>query len=316
MCSTSTKLWPGRLGYTLFFLLAIVAPAFPQLVQSLRFEVPLGGNEKNFDVIPTQDDGLYLQRRVITTEGDQIEVARLDTTFRAVWRGYLPIERTSVLMGSRTSHGYLYMLFRQPAIKDLMLYAIDQRQGNFVRYTIKNFIPFIPSEFQVAPQAVIIGGYFNRIPVVIYFPFAGQKTKVLPGLLNESGELTQIRPYADGSFDVLISARNMQGQQTIWIKNYDPEGNLLRNLALEPAHRAEVDALVTEAKGRWDFQRIRADVIASQKQRRAIHAALTTGRIAPWDYAPRNEAAASYYRNYDSARPDPDRPLRRPRPAG
>ena len=49
---------------------------------------------------------------------------------------------------------------------------------------------------------------------------------------------------------------------------------------------------------------------------RAIHAALTTGRIAPWDYAPRTEAAASYYRNYDSARPDPDRLLRRPRPAG
>ncbi len=234
MYSTSTKLWPGRLAYTLFFLLAIITPAFPQLIQSLRFEVPLGGNEKNYDVIPTQDDGLYLQRRVITTEGDQMEVARLDTAFRAVWRGYLPVEHTSVLMGSRTSHGYLYMLFRQPAVKDLMLYAIDQRQGNFVRYTIKNFIPFIPSEFQVAPQAVIIGGYFNRIPVVIYFPFAGQKTKVLPGLLNESGELTQIRPYGDGSFDVLISARNMQGQQTIWIKNYDPEGNLLRNLALEP----------------------------------------------------------------------------------
>jgi len=90
----------------------------------------------------------------------------------------------------------------------------------------------------------------------------------------------------------------------------------LRNLALEPGHRAAVEALVTEAEGRWDFQRIRADVIASQKRRRAIHAALTTGRIAAWDYAPKADAAASYYRNYDSARPDPDRLLRRPRPAG
>jgi len=234
MYSTSIKLWPGRLVYTLFLLLAVTSPAFPQLVQSLRFEVPLGGNEKNFDVIPTADDGLYLYRHVITTEGDQMEVAHLDTTFRARWHGYLPLEKTSVLMGSRTNHGYLYMLFRQPAVKDFMLYAIDQRQGNFVRYIIRNFIPFIPTDFQIAPQAAIIGGYFNRIPVVIYFPFAGQKTKVLPGLLNESGELTQIKPYADGSFDVLISARNIQGQQTIWIKNYDPEGNILRNLALEP----------------------------------------------------------------------------------
>lgn len=90
----------------------------------------------------------------------------------------------------------------------------------------------------------------------------------------------------------------------------------LRNLALEPRHRAEADALVKEAESRWDFRRIRADVIASQRQRRAIHAALATGRIAPWDYAPKTDAAASYHRNYDSARPDPDRLLRRPRPAG
>jgi choline-sulfatase len=90
----------------------------------------------------------------------------------------------------------------------------------------------------------------------------------------------------------------------------------LRNLALEPAHRTAADALVKEAEGRWNFERIRAEVIASQRQRRAIHAALTIGRVTPWDYAPRSDAAASYYRNYDSARPDPDRLLRRPRPAG
>ena len=90
----------------------------------------------------------------------------------------------------------------------------------------------------------------------------------------------------------------------------------LRNLALEPGHRGTVDVLAAEANRRWNFQRIRAEVIASQRQRRAIHAALTTGRVAPWDYAPKSDAASSYYRNYDSARPDPDRLLRRPRPAG
>lgn len=87
----------------------------------------------------------------------------------------------------------------------------------------------------------------------------------------------------------------------------------LRNLALEPAHRTTIDALVREAGERWDFDRIRGEVIASQRQRRAIHAALTTGRIAPWDYAPKSDPAAAYWRNYDASRPDPDRMLRRPR---
>jgi choline-sulfatase len=88
----------------------------------------------------------------------------------------------------------------------------------------------------------------------------------------------------------------------------------LRNLALEPAHDDELRALVQEAEQRWDFPRITADVIASQKRRRMIHAALTSGRVAPWDFAPKTDAAAAYYRNYDTARPDPDRLLRRPRP--
>jgi choline-sulfatase len=93
---------------------------------------------------------------------------------------------------------------------------------------------------------------------------------------------------------------------------HDPQE--LRDLALEPAYRRAVDDLVREAEQRWDFARLRADVIASQKRRRMIHAALTAGRIAPWDYAPKTDSAAAYYRNYDVTRPDPDRALRRPRP--
>jgi len=88
----------------------------------------------------------------------------------------------------------------------------------------------------------------------------------------------------------------------------------LRNLAAEAAHRRAVDALLGEAEQKWDFARIREDVVASQRRRRMIHASLTTGRVAPWDYAPKTDAAAAYYRNYDPARPDPDRALRRPRP--
>jgi hypothetical protein len=57
---------------------------------------------------------------------------------------------------------------------------------------------------------------------------------VLPGLFSEAGELTQIKTHENDSFDVLISARNFSRQRTIWIKSYDPEGDLLRNLALQP----------------------------------------------------------------------------------
>jgi choline-sulfatase len=89
----------------------------------------------------------------------------------------------------------------------------------------------------------------------------------------------------------------------------------LRNLASEPAARKLVEALTAEAEARWDLERLRDQVIASQHRRRLVHRALVTGRIAPWDYAPRMDAAAAYYRNYDPWMPDPDRILRRPSPA-
>jgi hypothetical protein len=139
-------------------------------------------------------------------------------------------------MSKRFENGQLYFLLRYQDFSknNFEVFALDHTNGNFVKYTVKNFIPFTPSEFQVTEKAAIMGGYYNQVPVVIYYSFQTQKAKVLPGLLNENGELTQVKPYPDGTFDVLISARNFKGQQTVWIKNYDAEGDLQSNYALEP----------------------------------------------------------------------------------
>lgn len=101
------------------------------------------------------------------------------------------------------------------------------------------------------------------------------------------------------------------------------DGPMLSDLAADPLERnnlatgeagaAEAAALVAEAEARWDFDALRAAVLESQRRRRVVHEALTTGRIAPWDYAPIVDAAGSYWRNYNDGRPDPDRALRRPR---
>ena len=85
------------------------------------------------------------------------------------------------------------------------------------------------------------------------------------------------------------------------------------DLAGRAEHAGECAALVADANARWDLDALRDAVLDSQRRRRVVHAALTTGRIAPWDYAPTVDAAGSYWRNYNDGRPDPDRALRRPR---
>jgi choline-sulfatase len=105
-----------------------------------------------------------------------------------------------------------------------------------------------------------------------------------------------------------LHSRHLQPE----LYDLDADAGELRNLAQESGARKLVEALTAEAEARWDLDRLRTEVIASQRRRRLVHQALVTGRVAAWDFAPKVDAAAAYYRNYDPKMPDPDRILRRP----
>jgi hypothetical protein len=207
--------------------------ASSQVLQANRIEYPILRDEPNYELIPVDAYGLFLYRRLTD---QHLELVKLDTTLREIWRGYLPLEADYVMLGKRAEKENICFLFRYQDFTrfDFILFVINQANGNFIRYNIKNFIPFSPVEFQVTDSAAIMGGYYNRVPVVTHFSFRTSKSRILPGLLNEAGDLTQIKTYPDGNFDVLIAAKNFSGQKTIWIKNYDAGGELLRNQALEP----------------------------------------------------------------------------------
>ena len=236
MFSTLIKSWLSN-----SVALIIAFSLFPdvnaqQVLQTNRFEIPAPRDEKSYEIIPANEDGIFLYRKLISSTADNIEIIKLDTSFQEKWRGYLPIDKKLLLMGKRTENGKLFFLLRYHDYtrNNFELFAIEQADGDFIKYNIPNFIPFAPTEFQVTKKGAIIGGYYNQVPVVIYYSFLTQKSKILPGLLNENGELTQVKIYPDGTFDVLISARNYKGQQTVWIKNYNPEGDLQSNYSLEP----------------------------------------------------------------------------------
>jgi hypothetical protein len=229
--STLIRWW----STSIFFLVAVALPASAQVLQSQRYEIPMHSFERDFEIIPADTSGLYLYRKIYSGTDDQLHIIKLDTAFQEEWSGFLPIEKNYLLMGKRCFEDKLYLLLRYHdySRNDLLLFVINHSDGNYTRYTVKSFIPFAPSEFQLTSKAALIGGYYNRVPVVMHFSFATFKSKVLPGLFNESGELTQVRTHTNGSFDVLISAVNFQRQRTVWIKNYDPDGDLLRNFSLE-----------------------------------------------------------------------------------
>jgi hypothetical protein len=238
MFSILTKLWLIKtISICSIFLVSSIFPVTrAQVTQTGRFEVPINNHSDFFEIVPASDNGLYVHRRLSGLKKDQFQLIKLDTSFKQSWFGFIPVEKNYRLMGTKAFDEQLFLLLRYKdySKNDLILFIIHETDGHYIQYPIRGFIPFTPTEFQITDKAALIGGYYNRIPVVLHFSFSTFRSKVLPGLFTETGELTQIKTYDDGSFDVLVSAKNHRRQRTLWIKNYSPEGNLYRNLALEP----------------------------------------------------------------------------------
>jgi hypothetical protein len=231
------NLWLSSRGcFTTLVLLGLLFSSDAQVLQTNRFEYPLGPNDHEFQIIPAGLSGIYLTRRYANPGTDFIQILKLDTAFKEQWAGFLPIEDSYTVISRKTEGDQLFLLskFNEYSKHDLILYIVNENTGSYKLHRIRSFIPVTPNEFQITGSAVLIGGYFNRVPVVLHYDLSTLKSKVLPGLFNESGELNQIRVYDDNSFDVLISARNLMKQHTIWLKSYDPDGNLLLNYPLEP----------------------------------------------------------------------------------
>ena len=71
----------------------------------------------------------------------------------------------------------------------------------------------------------------------------------------------------------------------------------VKNLAPMPQHAARVQEFLAEVSRRWDMPALQAEVIASQRRRRLVDAALRKGRYTPWDFQPFRDAGRQYVRN-------------------
>jgi len=70
------------------------------------------------------------------------------------------------------------------------------------------------------------------------------------------------------------------------------------NLATDPAYATEAATFAGEVAERWDSEALRADVIRTQKSRRALYAAMESGQAEHWDYNPPSDASQQYVRNH------------------
>lgn len=102
-----------------------------------------------------------------------------------------------------------------------------------------------------------------------------------PVLMIRRGDLKYI--HCDGDPPQLYDLGNDPGER--------------RNLASDPAFSARAEAFAAEVAERWDSAKLRVDVMATQRSRRALHAAMEAGAGEAWDYNPPSDASQQYVRN-------------------
>ncbi len=70
-----------------------------------------------------------------------------------------------------------------------------------------------------------------------------------------------------------------------------------KNVASDPGYAEAKARFAAEVAERWDGSALRKKIIATQKSRRALHAAMEAGAGEPWDYNPPSDASQQYVRN-------------------
>ena len=228
--------WSKQIIFTLCLLwVGRVLPA--QVVQSGRFEVALNDQESSqFGTQALGENGLVMYRQISGMGQDQLEIIKVDTTFREIWKVHIDVNKTQSLLRVDHHKDSLFLLFKDRFYLggDFQLVNLDLVRGDYTIYIIKNLIPFNPLEFMVTQKAALIGGYYNYRPIVLHFSFSKMRSKILPGFFNTPGELNQLTSDVAGNIEVVVSARNFEKKKSLWIRDYDAEGELIKTTIIRP----------------------------------------------------------------------------------
>jgi hypothetical protein len=231
---------PGKHLAVAALLALATAPAISQLDQS-RFELPLlNAGEIQPSVISLGTDGLLLYRRFTAfRETDQLEVTRVDTAFQQVWSGFIEIDNNLSMVDTESTERQVFLLLRNRimAYASFQIISLEKESGRYQTYTVSSQIPMVPMEFRMTQRAALIAGYFNRKPLVLYYDLNVRRAKILPGFFNTAGEITQLEVDAQGFIEVIFSMRMVDKKKELWVRTYDPEGNLIRNNVLRADDR-------------------------------------------------------------------------------
>ena len=222
--------------YLIAGILCIPVFLWGQISQPGRVEIPLSEEGESYTLVSAGKDGVFLFRELDRDEqGNKvIQVMRLDDSFDVQWVRRQSIESNYEYIDHYYKDGRAYLLFNNFKTKNRNLALVTwDLLGNIEDLPIRNFIPFSYFDFNATDEAILVSGYFNYRPIVIFYNFSERIPRVLPGLFNDRATIAELRINDNDTFDVLLTGRTLDKKNTIFINTFDMTGNLVKKITLD-----------------------------------------------------------------------------------
>lgn len=223
----------------LILLLAAAGPLKAQLVQPARLEIPLEDGERYYSAVSAEEKGLILYRlneKESKGTKEVFDVLFYDRNLEERWTTKIEVEDAH-FTGYEYKNGKMFFLFQEKRHKtdNFKIISLDVETSLSASYTIDNSIPIELTEFTTVDNVMLLGGYTNFRPTVVYFDLDTEKYRVVPGLYSNKSELLEIKTNENNkTFTVLQTERLRNKQHTISTKSFDRNCNPVFDFRLKP----------------------------------------------------------------------------------
>lgn len=228
--------------FIIFFCTGFFFGSFAQIEQSVRIEIPMEDEDENFEVVSADEMGIVLYREVRnrdTRMERKYQVILIDSTLNKKWENYYFINLRYILRGFEYFGNYFYLLFQRntESLKaDLFVLRIDLNTKIAETFLIEREYAMELTEFEVIGNTLFFGGYSNNLPTIICYKFGKSSPKVLPGLFNERTQIQHLEIDDDlRILNVLVNFRTKDGRKSLSLKSFDENGDLIKNINLQPS---------------------------------------------------------------------------------
>jgi len=209
------------------------------LDQPHRIEFDYKYENGEYYIVPADGMGLVVLRETSKRENGQIwEFNYMDTLLEKKWTKKYALPTNFAYTGYDYSNGFVNLLYTESNkrdVREFTLLRLELTSGDTTQFKLETVFPIVLSEFEVLDEVAILGGYANYRPVIALYDFKERKMKVLPGFYNNRSELLDVELDDEKlRFNALLTETTPGKRQTVSIKTFSEEGEVLQNRILEP----------------------------------------------------------------------------------